>query len=111
LVFLSSDNWNIHVVGGWAQLFKLLASEDIDGDQMDLSVTVLSSLRGRHIHDLARTALDNDETVLSQGRALHWESGRCASISGGIETIMIPSSALLFYLSAILPFGSFLMAS
>ena len=89
LVFLSGDVWNIHVVGGWAQLFKLLASENVDGDQVNLCVTVLSSLRGRHIDDLARTVLDNDETVLSQGRALHGESGRCASISGGIEGVLM----------------------
>lgn len=62
-------------MGGWAELFKLLASEDIDSDEMDLGVTMLASLRGRHIDDLARAVLDHDEAVLSQGRALHWESG------------------------------------
>jgi len=76
-------------MGRWAQLFKLLAGEDIDGNQMDLGVTVLSSLRGGHIDDLARTALNNDETVLSQGRALHWESGRGAGISSGIKGMLM----------------------
>ena len=75
LVFLAGDVGDIHVVGGWAELFKLLASEDIDSDEMDLGVTMLASLRGRHIDDLARAVLDHDEAVLSQGRALHWESG------------------------------------
>jgi hypothetical protein len=46
LVFLAADIWHIHVVGGWAQFFELLASEDVDGNQMDLSVTVLTSLGG-----------------------------------------------------------------
>jgi hypothetical protein len=37
---------------------------------MDLGVTVLSSLRGRHVDDLAWAVLDDDETVLSQGGTL-----------------------------------------
>lgn len=71
-------------MGRWAKFFKLLASEDVDGDQMDLGVTVLASLRGGHVDDLAGAVLDHNEAVLSQGRALHWESGRGASI-GGLE--------------------------
>ena len=31
LVFLAGDVGDIHVVGGWAEFFKLLAGEDIDG--------------------------------------------------------------------------------
>jgi hypothetical protein len=58
-------------VGGGAQLFKLLGSEDVNGDQMDLGVTVLASLRGGHLDNLAGTVLDEDETVLPQSRALH----------------------------------------
>lgn len=57
-------------MGGWAQFFKLLPGEDIDGGKMDLGVTVLSSLGGAHINDLARTVFDDDEAVLSQSRAL-----------------------------------------
>ena len=79
----------------------------IDADQVDLSVTVLTRLGGRHIDDLARTTykmqqiaaapykarqcilghagrsvertLDDDVTVLAQGRALHGEGGRSPS--------------------------------
>ncbi len=40
-------------MGGRAEFFKLLASEDIDSDQMDLGVTVLASLGGGHVDDLA----------------------------------------------------------
>jgi len=75
-------------VGGRAKFFKLLASEDIDGDQMDLGVAVLASLGSRHVDDLAGPVLDHDETVLSQGRALHGESGRGAGI-GGLEGVLM----------------------
>jgi hypothetical protein len=75
-------------VGGRAKFFKLLASEDIDGDQMDLCVTVLARLRGRHINDLARSVLDANESVLSQGRTLHGESSRGAGI-GTIKSMLM----------------------
>ena len=67
-------------MGRWAKFFELLAGEDIDGNQMDLSVTMLASLRGGHIDNLARTVLDADGTILSQGRALHGIRCRRASI-------------------------------
>jgi hypothetical protein len=54
-------------VGRWAQFFEFLSSEDIDGDKMDFGVTVLASLGGGHINDLAWTVLDHDEAVLAQG--------------------------------------------
>ena len=84
----------------------------IDADQVNLSVTVLTRLGGRHVDDLARTTckmqriaaaphrarqcvlghagwgvertLDDDVTVLAQGRALHGEGGR--SPSRGLHT-------------------------
>lgn len=67
-------------MSGWAEFFELLAGEDIDGDKMDLCVTVLTSLGGRHVDDLAGAVLNDDESVLSQGRALHGECGRRTSI-------------------------------
>lgn len=51
---------------------------------MDLSVTVLASLGGRHVDDLAGAALDHDVTVLAQSRALHGEGGRRTGV-GGLE--------------------------
>ena len=51
-------------MGGWAEIFELLAGEDVDGDQMDLGVTVLAGLGGGHLDDLAWAVLDHDETVL-----------------------------------------------
>lgn len=80
---------DVHVVGRRAQLFELLAGEDVDGDQMDLGVTVLSGLRGGHVDDLAGTALDHDVTVLTQSRALHRERGRGAGIDALEGVIML----------------------
>ena len=74
--------------GGRAKFFKLLAGEDIDGNKMDLCVTVLASLGGRHIDDLAGAVLDHNEAVLPQGRALHGEGGRGAGI-GGLEGVLM----------------------
>jgi hypothetical protein len=88
LVFLAEDVRDIHVVGRGAKFFELLASEDVDSNQMDLGVTVLASLGGRHIDDLARAVLDHDESVLSQGGTLHRESGRGARI-GGVESVFM----------------------
>lgn len=52
-------------MGGWAKIFQLFASEDIDGYKMDLGVTVLSSLGGAHVDDLAGTVLDHNMAVLA----------------------------------------------
>jgi hypothetical protein len=57
-------------VGGRAEFFELLGGEDVDGDQMDLGVTVLAGLRGGHLDDLAGTVLDDNEAILPQSRAL-----------------------------------------
>lgn len=81
LVLLTDDIGDIHVVGGGGEILKLLASEDVGGDQVDLGVTVLASLRGGHVDDLAGAALDHDVTVLAQSRALHGEGGRGTGIS------------------------------
>lgn len=55
---------------------------------MDLSVTVLTSLRGGHFDDLTGSVLDADVAVLSQSRTLHGESLRGTSI-GGLESVII----------------------
>lgn len=44
LVFLALDVGDVHIVGGGAKIFKLLASEDINCDEVDLGVTVLAGL-------------------------------------------------------------------
>lgn len=75
-------------MGGGAKIFELFAGEDIDGDEMNLGVTMLASLGGGHLDDFARAALDDDETVLPQGRTLHWVGGRRASI-GTVERMLM----------------------
>jgi hypothetical protein len=88
LIFLAGDVGNVHVMGGRTEFFELLASEDIDSNEMDFSMTMLASLGRRHIDNLAGAVLDDHETVLPQGRALHGESGRGASI-GGLEGVLM----------------------
>lgn len=95
LVLAAGDVGDIHVVGGGAKLLKLLASEDVNGDQVDLGVTVLASLGGRHVDDLAGTALDDNEAVLPEGRALHREGQRRTGVSRveGVFMLQKPLSA------------------
>lgn len=70
-------------MGGGAKFFQLLAGEDVEGNEMDLGVTVLASLGSGHADDLARAALDDNQLVLSEGRALlrGGERGTGASLS------------------------------
>jgi hypothetical protein len=84
LVLAAGDVGDVHVVGRGGEIFVLLGGEDVDGDKVDLGVTVLAGLGGGHVDNLAGAALDDDETVLAEGRALHGEGQRRAGI-GGIE--------------------------
>ncbi len=83
LVFATSDVGDLHVVGGWGQIFELLVGEDVESSKMDLCVTVFASLGGGHFDDLAGTTLDDNEAVLSQGGTLH----RVGSRGTGIGTL------------------------
>lgn len=87
LVLSTGDVGDIHVVGRGRKILELLASEDVNGDKVDLGVTVLAGLRGRHVDNLAGAALDNNVAVLAEGRALHREGGRGASV-GGLEGVL-----------------------
>lgn len=51
-------------------------------------MTVFTSLRGAHFHDLARATLDNHEPVLAQRRALHGVGGGSAGI-GALEGVLM----------------------
>jgi len=75
------DVGHVHVVSGWADIFVLPVGEDVEGDHVDLGVTVLAGLGGGHLHDLAGTTLDHDEAVLPESGALHGEGFRCSGIS------------------------------
>ena len=54
-VLFALDDGHVHVVRGGADILKLLVGEDVERNQMDLRVTVLASLRGRHLHNLQTT--------------------------------------------------------
>ena len=88
LVFLALDVRDVHVMGGRAKIFELLASEDIDCNEMDLRVAVLSGLGGTHFDDLAGAALDDDESVLTEGRALHRIGGGGTGI-GALKGVLM----------------------
>ena len=88
LVFLATNVRNIHVVGGWAQFFELLSSEDVNGSKMDLCVTVLASLGGRHVDNLAWAVLDDYETVFAKSGTLHRVGGRSTGI-GAIKGVLL----------------------
>lgn len=60
LVLSAGDVGDVHVVGGRTELLQLLAGEDIDGDQVDLGVSVLAGLGGAHLDNLAGTTLNAD---------------------------------------------------
>ena len=88
LIFLTGDIGDVHVMSGGAEIFKLLAGEDVDGDKMDLGVTVLAGLGGAHFNDLAGTAFDDHMSVLAQSGTLHRIGGRGASI-GRLERVLM----------------------
>ena len=87
-VFLAADVGDVHVVGGRAQIFQLLASEDVDGDQVNLGVTVLAGLGGGHFDNLAWAVLDHNEAVLPQRRTLHGIGGRGTGV-GALERVLM----------------------
>jgi hypothetical protein len=75
-------------VGRWRQILKLLASEDVKGNKMNLCMTMLSRLGGRHVDNLARTSFDDNVPILPQGRTLHWKGRRRTSI-GAVESMFM----------------------
>lgn len=52
LVLGAADVGDVHVVRRRRDVFVLLGSEDVDGDKVNLGVTVLARLGRRHVHDL-----------------------------------------------------------
>lgn len=90
LIFLAGHVGDVHVVSRGTEIFQLLASEDIDSDKMDFSVTVLSGLGGAHFDNLAWAVLDDNEAVLTEGRALHRIGSRSAGI-GTLEGVLMLS--------------------
>lgn len=58
LIILTFDVGDIHVVGGGANIFILLARENINTDQVNFSVTVLACLGGGHFNNFAWASLE-----------------------------------------------------
>ena len=87
LVFLTDDHRHCHVVGGRRDVFVLLSSENVNTDQVDLGRAVLSGLAGAHVDNLTGTTRDDDESVLTEGRALHWD-GLGGSRGGLLESFI-----------------------
>lgn len=57
-------------MGGRAKLVIALVGEDVHASDVGLGVTVLASLRGGHVENLAGVALEKDNTTLAKSRAL-----------------------------------------
>lgn len=92
LVFFAGDVRNHHVVCGRADVLQLFASEDVQTNQMDFSVSVLSGLGSRHVNNLAWLVLDHHVAVLPESRAL---DGHAVSSprGSGIEIMLICHAA------------------
>jgi len=61
LVVLSLDERHIHVVGRGADIFILLARENINADHVNLSVSVLAGLRCGHFNNFAGARLERQK--------------------------------------------------
>ena len=84
-------------MGGGAKIFELLAGKDIDGDEVNLGVTVLAGLGGAHFDNLARAALDDYMSVFAESGTLHRVGGRGAGI-GRLESVLMLQGNLSIYL-------------
>lgn len=88
LIFLALDIGDVHVMGGGAKIFELLASEDVDSNKMDLGMAVFAGLGRAHFDDLARAAFDDNEPVLAEGRTLLWIGSGSTGI-GALEGVLV----------------------
>ena len=70
LHFEAAHHWYVHIVRGRTYILVLFPGEYVDTDQVHLGVTMFPRLGGGHFDDLARAALQHDEAVLAEGRAL-----------------------------------------
>eukprot|EP00694_Reclinomonas_americana_P007466 EC798631.1.p1 GENE.EC798631.1~~EC798631.1.p1 ORF type:complete len:211 (-),score=86.10 EC798631.1:87-689(-) len=65
------DDRLLHVVRRRARILVLLAREDVDAHHVGLGVTVLASLGGGDLDNLARLALDHHQRALADGAGLN----------------------------------------
>lgn len=73
---------NVDVVGGGANVLILAVSEDINADDVRLSVAVLAGLGGTDISNLARTTVDDDVATFTNETRLHGKRGGGTGIGG-----------------------------
>jgi hypothetical protein len=61
--------WTAHItiVGGRDNILELLASKDVNGHEMTLGMTMLSSLWGRHLNNLPPPKVNNMSDCLCIG--------------------------------------------
>ena len=88
LIFFALDVGDVHIMGRGAKIFELLAGEDVNCNKMDLRMTVLAGLGRAHLDNLARAALDNNESVLAERRALH-RVGSGSTCIGALEGVFM----------------------
>ncbi len=69
-------------MGGGANVLILTVSEDINADDVRLSVAVLAGLGGADISNLAGTAVDDDVATFTNETRLHWKRGGGTGIGG-----------------------------
>ncbi len=83
---------NVDVVGGGANVLILAASEDINADDVRLSVAVLAGLGGTDISNLARTLVDDDVATFTKETRLHGNRGGGTGIGGVNGKVLLLSS-------------------
>ena len=64
------DMRNITVVGRWNKIFKFFPIEDINPNEVTLSMTMLEDLGGGNFHNLARARLNDNVPVLEDRASL-----------------------------------------
>lgn len=82
-------------MGGWRKILQLLLGEDVFSDEMNLGVSMLSGLGGRHVDDLAGAVLDENVSTLPQGRTLHRVGQRRTRIGRVDGVILLQKKSVL----------------
>lgn len=75
LQVIPGDIRNVDVVSWWTQIFVLFPRKNIQGNEMNLCMSMFPSLGGGHLHHFTWTTFDHDESSLSKSRTLHWVGG------------------------------------
>jgi len=95
----------VHVMGRGRQIFELLVGEDVNANEVDLGVAVFTRLGRGHIDDLAGAALDNNEAILPQRRALYGV-GKGSPRGGLLEGMLVLLIIIISHGDAWIPLKS-----